>query len=456
MQARSATETFTIAPRRSATKLLSTSETAQCGPRRLVVLSVIALSLFLICHPSLEAYSVLSHEAIIDTVWATDILPLLKQRFPGATPEQLREAHAYAYGGAIIQDLGYYPYGDKFFSDLAHYVRSGDFVSAMLRDAEDLNQFAFALGSVSHYGADNEGHSLAVNRAVPLLYPNLKKKFGDNITYEDNPVAHVKTEFGFDVLEVAKGRYAPDDYRDFIGFEVAAPLLARAFKDTYGLELSSVLHDEPKALGSYRHAVSKIIPKATRVAWQLKKDSIENDMPGTTRRKFLYNLSRASYERKWGKDYRKATAGEKVLAFLLRLIPKVGPLKVLAFRTPTPETEQLFQASFNAAVDRYRSALRQLRTGPLPLANDNLDVGKATPAGQYRLNDRAYTELLHRLATQNFYGLPPALETDIETYFATAQPPSKGKKEQREWSRTQLELTQLKSSQSTPASNPDQ
>ena len=229
------------------------------------------LSAFLTLQPSLEAYSVLSHEAIIDTVWSTDIVPLLKQRFPNATPEQLREAHAYAYGGAIIQDLGYYPYGNKFFSDLAHYVRCGDFISAMLRDAEDLNQYAFALGAVSHYGADNEGHSLATNRAVPLLYPELQKKYGNSVTYEENPIAHVKTEFGFDVLEVAKGRYAPDDYRDFIGFEVARPLLERAFRETYGIELDSVLTNETKSLGSYRHAVSKIIPKATRIAWQLKQ-----------------------------------------------------------------------------------------------------------------------------------------------------------------------------------------
>lgn len=211
-----------------------------------------------------------SHEAIIDAVWLTNIVPLLKQRFPNVTPDQLREAHAYAYGGAIIQDMGYYPYGSHFFSDLTHYVRCGDFVEALLRDAQDINEYAFALGAMSHYFADNEGHSVAVNHVVPMLYPKLRKKFGNYATYEDNPVAHVKSEFGFDVLEVAKGRYAPDAYRDFIGFNVAQPLLDRAFQETYGLRLASVLNDEPKALGSYRHDVSKLIPEATRVAWQVK------------------------------------------------------------------------------------------------------------------------------------------------------------------------------------------
>ena len=217
------------------------------------------------------AYAVLAHEAIIDSAWDTNIRPLLLKRFPKATPEQLKEAHGYAYGGAIIQDMGYYPHGSYFFSDLTHYVRSGDFVLALLRDAKDLDGYAFALGALSHYAADNDGHRIGVNRAVPVLYPKLKKKYGDSVTYEENPLAHVKTEFGFDVLEVAQGRYAPDSYHDFIGFGVSVPLLEQAFQETYGLDLKSVLSDEDKVLGSYRYDVSQLLPKATRVAWSLKK-----------------------------------------------------------------------------------------------------------------------------------------------------------------------------------------
>src|SRR5581483_9041558 len=155
------------------------------------------------------AYAVLAHEAIIDSAWNESIRPLLLKRFPGATPEALKQAHAYAYGGAIIQDVGYYPHGSKFVSNLTHYVRSGDFILALLRDAKDLNGYAFALGALSHYAADNQGHSIGVNRAVPVLYPKLGKKYGNVVTYEQDPLAHVKTEFGFDVLEVARGRYAP-------------------------------------------------------------------------------------------------------------------------------------------------------------------------------------------------------------------------------------------------------
>ncbi len=246
---------------------------------------VMAFVLFLGLPTQTAAYAVLAHEAIIDSAWDANIRPLLLKRFPSATPEQLKEAHGYAYGGAIIQDMGYYPHGSFFFSDLTHYVRSGDFILALLRDSNDLDGYAFALGALAHYAADNEGHPIGTNRAVPLLYPKLEKKYGDSVTYEEDRLAHVKTEFGFDVLEVAQGRYAPDAYHDFIGFEVSVPLLEQAFQDTYGLDLKSVLTDENKVLGSYRHDVSQLLPEATRVAWSLKKNDIVKDQPGITRQK---------------------------------------------------------------------------------------------------------------------------------------------------------------------------
>jgi hypothetical protein len=408
------------------------------------ILWITALLLFLALPNSGGAYSVLSHEAIIDAVWGTHIQPLLQKRFPKATPDDLRRAHAYAYGGAIIQDMGYYPYGNKFFSDLTHYVRSGDFIEALLRNAQDLDEYAFAIGSMSHYAADNEGHRLAVNRVVPLLYPELKKKYGDVVTYEDRPLAHVKTEFGFDVLEVAKGRYAPEAYHDFIGFEVAQPLLERAFEETYGLELGVVLKHENKAIGSYRHDVSKVIPEATEIAWEVKQSDIQRDLPGITRNRFLYNLSRSSYEKDWGKNYRRPDFGDKVWAFFFRLIPKIGPLKILTFRTPTPETEKIFEASFNATLDRYRGLLTDFGTGKVALPNDNFDVGARTAPGEYRLSDDTYAELLHRLAEQNFSRTTPELRAEIEHFYADPASPNTSKRSPRRWSRIRRELNQLK------------
>jgi hypothetical protein len=387
---------------------------------------------------SAAAYSVLSHEAIIDSAWEANIKPLLLQRFPDATPDELREAHGYAYGGAIIQDMGYYRHGSKFFSDLTHYVRSGDFVLELVRDSKDLNEYAFALGALAHYAADTDGHRIGTNRAVPVLYPKLKKKHGDFVTYEDDPLAHVKTEFGFDVLEVAKERYAPDSYRDFIGFQVAAPLLEEAFRDTYGLELKSVLDDEQKVIGSY------LIPRATRVAWSLKEKEIEADVPGITRRKFLYNLSRSSYEQEWGRDYQRPSFWDRFLAFLYKILPKFGPLKVLQLRTPTPETERMFQASFNATMDRYRGLLKQVSEDQLKLVNNNFDVGVATPPGEYRMNDDAHAALLDKLAQNNFDEMSPALREELLRFYADPNAPNATKRHPKEWAKVEADLQQLK------------
>ena len=398
-----------------------------------------------------SAYAVLAHEAIVDSAWDTNIRPLLLKRFPNATKEELKVAHGYAYGGAIIQDMGYYPHGSKLFSDLTHYVRSGDFVLALLRDSQDLNGYAFALGSLSHYSADNQGHSIGVNIAVPILYPKLKTKFGNTVTYEQDPLAHVKTEFGFDVLEVAQGRYAPDAYHDFIGFEVSVPLLEQAFQETYGLELKSVLSDEDKVLGSYRHDVSQLLPQATRIAWSLKKDDIMKDQPGITKRKFLYNLSRASYQKNWGNNFTPPTFKERFLAFLTRIIPKIGPLKVLQLKTPTPQTQSMFEASFNAALDRYKNHLSEVGAGKPDLPNDNFDTGDATGPGKYRLNDQAHAELLDALAKQNFAGISPDLRTELLGFYGDPTAPYTTKKDPKAWAKVQTQLEQLKGAPVPPA-----
>src|SRR5690349_18934024 len=403
------------------------------------VLCVCLLVLALLCPNSAQAYAVLSHEAIIDAAWDSHIKPLLLKKFPQATEEDLSRAQAYAYGGAIIQDMGYYPYGSPFFSDLTHYIRGGDFIQALLRDAKDLNGYAFAVGALAHYAADNDGHRLGTNRAVPILYPGLRKKFGDSVAFEDNRLAHVKTEFGFDVLEIARERYAPDSYHDFIGFEVSRPVLEQAFRETYGLELKDVLVSEEKVLNSYRRDVSKLIPKATRIAWHLKKDEIKDDIPDATKKKFLFNLSRANYEREWGKDYRKPSPGERFLAFLYKLIPKFGPLKILQFRTPTPETEKMFEASFNTTLDRYRELLGEVRDGRLNLPNQNFDVGESTGPGKYRLNDEAHAELLDKLAETKFAGATAEVKAEILHFFAEPDAPYATKRHAKAWAKVQSE-----------------
>jgi hypothetical protein len=394
-----------------------------------------------------HGYSVLTHEAIIDSVWDTSVRKLLLKRFPGATPEELEQAHAYAYGGCIIQDMGYYPFSSSLFSDLTHYVRSGDFIVALIRESQDLNEYAFALGALEHYAADTEGHRIATNRAVPILYPELRRRFGSSVAYWDNPAAHIRTEFGFDVLQVASGRYAPDRYRSFIGFQVSRDLLGRAFRDTYGIEMKDVFGNVTLALGSYRRTVSSIIPGMTRVAWSLKKNQLQKEIPGITRKKFLYNLSRASYEKEWGTEYHKPGCGTKLLTFLFRIIPRSGPFKALKVRTPTPEVEKLFMASFNATVDRYRALLASVDAGQLELPNENLDVGGPNVAGKYKGTDEAYARLLGKLADDQFAGMPPELRRNVLTYFKDLKPQVSAKstkKEKAESAKLLEHLDQLK------------
>jgi hypothetical protein len=367
----------------------------------------------------LYSYSVLTHEAIIDVVWQDSVVKILQQRFPRATPAQLKTAHAYAYGGSIIQDMGYYPFGAHLFSDLTHYVRSGDFVLAMLRDARDLNEYAFAVGALAHYAADNSGHPIGINRAVPVLYPKLQRKFGTEVTYADDPGAHLKTEFGMDVLQVAKGRFAAEAYHDFIGFEVSKPLLERAFRDTYGLELKDVFIALDLAIGSYRRSVSSIIPEMTKVAWDLKKDEIAKSLPGMTRDKFVYTMSRSAYEKEWGKEYRKPGAGTRILAFFLRVLPKVGPWRTLRFQAPTPEAEKMFLESFNATVTGYKTLLAAESALRLQLANENLDVGEPPKHGAYKIADEAYEQLVDKLGEKEAGAVPVGLKADIDRFYNT-------------------------------------
>ncbi len=415
------------------------------GIVRKLVAVVCAAVLVLWCPEKGKAYSVMSHQAIIDAAWENDLKPALKKRFPNLTDEDFKKAHAYAYGGAIIQDLGYYPYGNAFFSDLTHYVRSADFILALLRDAQDPNEYAFALGAMAHYAADNNGHKIGTNRAVPILYPKLKKKYGDSVSYEEDKLAHVKTEFGFDVLQVAKKRYAPESYHDFIGFEVAPRVLEQAFEETYGLDLRKLLVKEDRALNSYRHAVSDLLPRATRIAWHLKQHEMEKDQPGITKQKFLYNLKRAKYEQEWGTDYQRPTFGDKCLAFLYRILPKFGPLKVLQFRTPTPETEHMFEASFNDTLDEYRKLLRQQRETQRPdLTNDNFDLGTTSAPGEYEMSDAAHAKLLDKLAEQDFSGLTAEIRAELLGFFGGTDTPFKMKKDKKVWARLQTELEALR------------
>jgi Zinc dependent phospholipase C len=399
---------------------------------------------------SSSAYSVLTHEEIVDLLWTDEIQPLLLKRYPGLTQDQIREAHAYAYGGAVIQGLGYYPFGSREFSDLVHYVRSGDFVRELLIESQDVNEYAFALGALSHYASDIAGHP-AVNQSVAIQYPKLRAKYGKSVRYAQDKTAHLKTEFGFDTVQVAKNRYASQQYHDFIGFQVSKSLLERVFPVVYGVELKDVLTHEDMAVGSYRFAVSRLIPQMAKVALQTHKKDLIRETPNFAKRKFLYRLSRSNYEKEWGKDYEKPGVGTRILSTLLRYMSKIGPFKGLAFNNPTPQTEDLYIKSINTTVDQYRRLLEEVRTDTLVLANCDFDSGQPTKAAEYSLTDDAYAKLLAQLSERKFDLMSPELRANILQFYSDLSVPIETKKDGVRWQSVLTELEQLKAVALSPS-----
>jgi hypothetical protein len=391
-------------------------------PTRRFVSRLAAVVCLLVSVSPASAYSVLTHEAIIDTAWEDSLRPALLARYPNATDEDLRKAHAHAYGGVIVQDMGYYPFGTKLFSDLTHYVRSGEFIETLVAGAQNLNEYAFALGAIAHYAGDTNGHSIATNPSVALIYPKLRKKYGDVVTYAEDDKSHIRTEFGFDVLQVARGRYASQAYHDFIGFEVSENLLERTFLKTYGLELGDVLDHADLAIESFRYSVSELVPSATEMAWEIKKDEIEKENAGIVREKFVYSMDRTSYEKQWGDRYVHAGPGTKILSFFVGLMPKVGPFRAHGFKPPTPESEKLYLESIDRTVVMYRALIADARRGRLELDNRNFDTGEPLRLGEYVLADKAYEKWLRKLEKEKFATVTPEIRSDILAYYEMEAP----------------------------------
>lgn len=396
--------------------------------------------------PAAHGYSVLSHEEVVDLNWDNQIAPLLMAKYPQTTPDQLKKARAFAYGGCVIQDIGYYPFGNHFFSDLMHYVRTGVFVENLLRDASDVNEYAFALGGLAHYTADSYGHP-AINYATAQEYPKLRDKFGNVVTYDDSPSAHLQTEFGFDVSEVANHRYAPQQYHDFIGFEVSKPVLERAFRDTYGFEVNQIMTHEDLAIGTYRRSVSTLIPKMTKVALVDYGKQMSQAAPGFDRHRFVYRMKRTDYEHDWGKGYQKPGAGSRVLAFMMRLMPRVGPFRVLSLHVPSAPSQKLFLDGMSTTVQNFAGYIAVIKTDTpdvrhLNLPDRDLDTGKPTEPGEYRLTDLTYAKLLHQIEQHPQTAIPGELRTSILDFY---KPGSKNhvEKKPKEWAQVQADLALL-------------
>jgi hypothetical protein len=412
------------------------------------LLGVLFFGVLLLAQRPAQAYSVLSHQANIDSCWTPCLLPAIERRFPGGTPDELREAKAYAYGGSIIQDMGYYPFGSALFTDLTHYVRSGDFVENLLKEAHDRNEYAFALGALAHYAADIYGHEVGINRSVPLLFPKLRAEYGPVVTYEQDPVAHGRAEFAFDVTQLAAGRYRSAAYHGFIGFKVSKEALERAFARTYGLELKQIIFNVDLALGSYRFAVRNLIPLASRAAWRANRHELRKVNKRIRRRDYVYKQSKEEYEQEYGSNYERPGFGARILAGVIQVLPKVGKLKSLKFIAPSPEAQKMFRASFHETVLNYCKFLTQqtATANVTSLPNTDFDTGQPTKLGEYSLADRTYGEWVRELAKNNFKDISAPMRQNILAFFAddSSQPRDVEEKEKENIQKTKEALTQLR------------
>jgi hypothetical protein len=412
--------------------------------RRLLAITVLAL--FLGTPRPTGAYSVLTHEQLIDLAWNPSIVPVLLRRYPGLTPGQLEQAHSFAYGGCAIQDLGYYPFGHVFFSELAHYVRSGDFVERLLANARTPDELAFAIGAISHYVGDSIGHAVATNPSEAEEFPNLRKRFGPSIAYDDDPHAHVRTEFAFDIDQLSKHRLAPSAYLRRIGLSVSEDLLERSFYDTYGLPLQSIEGSRHSTAHTYHFAVRTLLPHIAYAENVLHRSRMPPDVDTAEFKQLEALLAEADFEKGWDAYRKKAGIGTYTLAGLIFVAPKVGVLSELAIRGPDAGSEQRYVVSLVASAHFYRATLDAIddKTGRRnPVPNRDLDTGAPVRPGAYRLTDETYAELLHRLAADPTRLIPAGLKQDIEAYYADPNAPISTKQNPKKWAEVQADLKTL-------------
>jgi hypothetical protein len=409
------------------------------------------ISLFLSAPLVTRGFSLLSHEAIIDATWDKSIKPLLKTKYPSATEKELKEAHAYLYGGSLMPDIGYYPFGSMLFTNLVHYVRTGDFITAALEGAENLNEYAFGLGLLCHYNADKYGHALGTNLALPVLFPKERKEHGDTVTYMHARTAHVKTEFGFDVFQTAKGNYSREAQHNFIAFKVSEPGLERAFLKTYGLELKTVFKSLPVAVETFRFTVKRLFPELAKDAWKVRKSVITKINPLAEQAKYTQKMDRKSYNKEFGKPDIKSS----VLALVIGVLPKVGPFAGLKFKEPSDEAEKLFDKSFKAIITHYAGALKKLESSPPRIENINYDTGKKTARYEYFLADKNYYKLLKSHERNKFKNMTPELQQNLLAFYSAgfAKPPGVKKDyKSRQIARSiqDLEAAEIKQSATRP------
>ncbi|HUZ95656.1 MAG TPA: zinc dependent phospholipase C family protein [Edaphobacter sp.] len=409
----------------------------------LLILILLAFS------PLGRAYSVQTHEQLIDLTWKLSIRPLLLQRFPNLTEAQIKEAHAYAYGGSAIQDLGYYPFGNPLLSDLTHYVRPGDFVLSLIHNAHDADELAFAIGALSHYVGDTIGHAQAINEAVPIEFPKLGKKYGSAVTYEQGEHAHVRTEFAFDVNEIGKHHFAPSAYFKHVGLAVPIPLLRRALFQTYGIDLYQIIGHRRPVLRGYQFAVRNFLPRIAYAEDILHRNSFPPDDTGPESVTLNKDLAQSDFENGWDQYRKKAGIGTHLLAGIIFILPRIGPLSDAAIRGPNAHTQELYVKSLNRSTAVLRHILANFNYVTSYVPNRDLDTGAKVMPGVYQLTDETYARLLSTLTRNPTHPVPSGLKQNIANYYSNPAAPIYTKKKPEKWAQVQAELKLLQTMPTT-------
>ena len=410
----------------------------------LSLLKVLTLVVLMLTATPGIPFSVQTHEMIIDLAWSNSIRPVLLNRFPNLTEAQLQEAHAYAYGGSAIQDLGYYPFGNALFSDLTHYIRSGDFVLSLLHNSQNANDLAFAIGALSHYIGDNIGHGEAVNYSVPIEFPRLEKKYGTVVNYSQGPHPHVQTEFAFDINQLSKGRFAPSAYLEHVGLEIPRTLLRTAFYETYGLNLSDIVGSKETSLRIYRRAVRHFLPNIARAQTILHKSSFPQDSSSEEFLELKEELLQVAAEENW-QQYRKSPGfGSHMYAGFIYIVPKVGPLQMLAIKGPIEQTEDLYVRSVNHSYKALRHVMDNFDRIDHFISNRDLDTGVVVKPGGYPLTDRTYAKLLAELTKHPNNPVPIQLKRDIEDFYSDPLAPITTKNDPKQWAKVEADLKVFK------------
>ena len=402
--------------------------------------------------PSGKAYGVLTHHQLIDQAWNTVIVPILLNRFPSLTAEQLRKAHAYAYGGSIVQDFGYYPFANAFFSDLTHYVRTGDFVQKLFEHANTANEFAFAIGALSHYVGDSIGHSQATNPSVAITFPKLASKYGSSVNYAQGKHQHAEVEWAFDANQAAKLRLAPAAYVHDIGLEVPREQLAAAFYETYGIPLREIVKGPLPAMKTFRFGGRSFMPTFTYAEAVRHKGRFPAETPGPELEQYERQVGQLPKEEGWDQYRRKPGIGIHLLSGLIVIVPKIGTLQALAIKGPTEETERAYIASVNLSTAALAVYLQRLigTQIDLGLEDRDLDTGQPVVPGGYVLTDRTYAQLLARVTKVPMDHIPAGLKQDILAYYADPAAPISSRKKPKEWAAVQEQLQVLVGMQTIP------